>query len=389
MNDYDDFEDYGYYEPSELKSHARKDKIKWIITAVAFALVFVLIGGLCFALFRTNKEESLTGDYAFDIDLNAVTELTEKDLKDSVPISLAAFIGSDTSDTDDEEEPFAYIHMISYSKKYGASTTDEYLKLLGFSDNLFTDTTAIHGDGKTVKRGENEIEFDTDATFDLRSYDSTLSGWDRFCNWLYGVDNGSAWEINDFKPIEEVTEKSISSIYSDAEVANNLKLNEKDVAEFRSWAKSEMESGKKVYLFRFAVTDYIQETLSVQKHGNCSGVPSKTSYPISMAQQAVFLGFEILTVTYNNHGKLTVIPVVESPIHVFDDIDVYLQETPDLEWWQILLAVLALVLLVVILWPVLPYIIQAVIWVIMLPFKLIGAIVNAVKKRRRNKEDDT
>ena len=287
------------------------------------------------------------------------------------------------------EELLSYAE--DYSKKYGVSS-DRYLKLLGFSDALFTDGTAIHGDGKEVKRGENELEFDTDATFDLKSYDSTLSGWDRFLNWWYGVDNGTEWEINDFKPIVEVTEGDISSIYGDGEVGEALKLNERDVPEFRKWADKEIKDGKKVYLFRFAVTDYTQEVLHVQRHGNCSGAVSTTEYPISRAQQAVFLGFEILTVTYNNNGKLTVIPVVQSPIHVFDDVDVYLQEKPPLEWWQIVLAVVLVVLLLVLLWKFLPWIFQAIIWVIMLPFKLIAAlckaISNCVKKRRRKKEEE-
>ena len=277
-----------------------------------------------------------------------------------------------------------------YSKTHGVSS-DPYLKSLGYSDALFTDGTAVHGDGQQVKRGENVIEFDTDAAFDLRSYDSTLSGWDRFLNWWYGVDNGTAWEINDFKPIEEVTEDDLSSLYSDSDVADALKFNERDVTEFRTWAKKEMENGKKVYLFRFAVTDYTQEVLSVQRHGNCGGAVSTTEYPISRVQQAVFLGFEILTVTYNNQGKLTVIPVVQSPIHIFDDVDVYLQEKPPLEWWQIVLAVILVVLLLVLLWKFLPWVLQAIIWVILLPFKgiaaLCKAISNSVKKRRRKKEE--
>lgn len=47
----DDYEDYDFdFENNELKSHKKRDKIKWIITAIAFILVFALIGGL-FAVF--------------------------------------------------------------------------------------------------------------------------------------------------------------------------------------------------------------------------------------------------------------------------------------------------------------------------------------------------
>lgn len=283
----------------------------------------------------------------------------------------------------------------SYSEAHGAASldsTDEaerYLALMGLSSTLFTGTTAVHGDGKEVKRGENILEFDTDATFDLRSYDSTLDGWDRFYNWVYGIKNGSSWEINGMKPIEEVTKNALSSINSDEEIAENLKLNEKDVPEFKSWAEKEIEAGKKVYLFRFAVTDYMQETLSVQKHGNCSGVPSKTAHPISRAQEAVFFGFEILTVTYNNGGKLTVIPVVQSPIHIFDDVDIYLAEDP-LEWWKVLLFIIILLVLFIILLKFCPWLIKGVVFVVALPFKAVVAagkgISKSVKRRREKKQ---
>lgn len=284
----------------------------------------------------------------------------------------------------------------SYSEVHGAASVDSvdeaerYLALMGMSSTLFTDTTAVHGDGKEVKRGENILEFDTDATFDLRSYDSTLDGWDRFHNWWYGIKNGSSWEINDMKPIEEVTNSALSSFNSDEEISEQLKLNEKDVPEFKSWAEKEIEAGKKVYLFRFAVTDYMQEVLDVQKHGDCSGVPSKTAYPISRAQEAVFFGFEILTVTYNNSGKLTVIPVVESPIHVFDDVDIYLAKDPPVSWWVYLLFVVLLLLLIIILLKFCPWLIKGIVFVVALPFKAIAAagkgISKSVKQRRKKKQ---
>lgn len=51
-------------------------------------------------------------------------------------------------------------------------------------------------------------------------------------------------------------------------------------------------------------------------------------------------------------------------------------------WVKILIAVIALILLLVILGPILPYIAKAIVWVIMLPFKGIAAIVKAVKEKR-------
>lgn len=51
-------------------------------------------------------------------------------------------------------------------------------------------------------------------------------------------------------------------------------------------------------------------------------------------------------------------------------------------WVKILIAVIALILLLVIFGPILPYIAKAIVWVIMLPFKGIAAIVKAVKEKK-------
>ena len=78
--------------------------------------------------------------------------------------------------------------------------------------------------------------------------------------------------------------------------------------------------------------------------------------------------------------------MVSSPV---DHISGYTPsvEPDDLDWWKILLAVLALIVLLIIFMPILPYVIKAIVWVILLPFKLIGwifkSISNAVKKRKQ------
>ncbi len=294
-------------------------------------------------------------------------------------------------------------YIAGYAEKFGAVASDEYLTALGYNETLFTDTVAQHGDGKEVKRGENVLEFDTNGTFDLSSYDSTLSGWDRFRDWLYGVDSGGEWEINNMAPIEQVTKESLSALYSDEQISEKYKIDPVDVAEFRRWAKEETDNGKEVYLFRFAVTDYLHEQLHVEDYTD-NGRPYDTTHPLSMVQEAVFLGFEILTLTYNNHGDMTVIPVVQSPINIFDPIDVELAKKPGLPLWAII-AIIVIVLLILILlcifvkpfatlavwlikgaWWVVKHLLILLWWIISAPFRL---IIWAIKRRKEKKEDDT
>ena len=54
-----------------------------------------------------------------------------------------------------------------------------------------------------------------------------------------------------------------------------------------------------------------------------------------------------------------------------------------------MLMIVAAVILILLLSPVLPYIVQAVVWVVMLPFKGIAAFVNAIKKAATKKPKTT
>ena len=52
----------------------------------------------------------------------------------------------------------------------------------------------------------------------------------------------------------------------------------------------------------------------------------------------------------------------------FDAKQHFTQPPAQFQWWKVVLAIIMLVLLVIILWPILPYVINAIIWLICLPF---------------------
>ena len=84
----------------------------------------------------------------------------------------------------------------------------------------------------------------------------------------------------------------------------------------------------------------------------------------------------------------TVLPVVSSPIDNIPDGTPPVHTTSDkrLSWWQILFAVLALILVVILLFKFAPVIVLAVGKVVALPFKAIGAASKKAKERRREKK---
>jgi len=95
----------------------------------------------------------------------------------------------------------------------------------------------------------------------------------------------------------------------------------------------------------------------------------------------VFFDFDVIDLTFNKDGFYHVIPAVSDPIDIVNAITPPVDMGDDLpQWLKVLFGVLLLIVLLVILGPILPYIVKAVVWIIMLPFKAIAAIVNAVKK---------
>ena len=91
---------------------------------------------------------------------------------------------------------------------------------------------------------------------------------------------------------------------------------------------------------------------------------------------------------WDDGEKRVVIPIVSSPIDVVADGTPPVHTTSDKElaWWQILLAVLALILVVWLLLKFAPVIVLAVGKVIALPFKAIGAASKKAKERREEKK---
>ncbi len=110
---------------------------------------------------------------------------------------------------------------------------------------------------------------------------------------------------------------------------------------------------------------------------------TKSTY---MARETVFLDFDIIELTFKRDTTKTIIPVVASPIDVVGGITAPI-EKDGIAWGKLILALLALILLVVVLAPILPYVIRAVIWVISLPFKAIAKLCRFARERRQDRKE--
>ena len=180
--------------------------------------------------------------------------------------------------------------------------------------------------------------------------------------------------------------------------SDNLYVAEGDLDAFKAEYELAKAHDETLYLIRFAVDDYVAAEARQAKldHIGAEGTPfeggmiySEDNTNCYIGKQYIYLDFDIIDLTFNKDNVKTVIPVVMSPMDITSDLTPPAVTTDDDDdWWKIVLAVLCLIILLVILMPILPYLVKAVVWVIALPFKLIGAIFkgigNAVKKRKRS-----
>ena len=98
-----------------------------------------------------------------------------------------------------------------------------------------------------------------------------------------------------------------------------------------------------------------------------------------VAQETVFLDFDIIELTFNRNGSQWVIPVVSSPQDFINSVTAPQKE---IRWWKIVLAVVLLILLLMLLMPVLPTIIQIIVGVILLPFRLVRSVIRSIRKKK-------
>ena len=279
----------------------------------------------------------------------------------------------------------------SYVESYNKSFTDGYINVPGknISHDLFEKSLSAEREAVPYVDGDIHhklVEFDADNTFDMLSYDETHSGWYKFFAGLFGLGpNDVDKSYKGISPIHIVTAEDMAK----DNLAGTLLINGSDDAleEFREFYDDSVKEDKTVVLFRFAQTDY--ENLPVIAYNwasgkNISGQYGKDTYIIT---ESVFLNFDIIELTFNKEGVYTVIPVVNSPIDIYNDITI--PDNSGLEWWQILLAIICLIL---VLWllsvtGILPLVIKLIIWIILLPFKLIKALIKAITKKRKKKKE--
>ncbi len=292
-----------------------------------------------------------------------------------------------------------YEWIKSYNKSYAGGRLP--IKDGSISADLFEadidNDRKMNNENGVIKKGYSYYDFDADVDLQtLKSWsDTSPSFWDNWINFGLGAafTGGPDEASRTAAPIQILKASDLTG--SNTEIANRLMVNISDVdsikAEYNNavTVNGASDEEKVVVLFRFATSDYYSEAIDIiEPDGGFLWSDKHIEGEAYMAKESVFFDFDIIQLTFNKDGVYTVIPVVSSPIDIVNDITPPVNLPDDIQWWKIILAILLIVLLAVILYPVLPYVVQGIIWVIMLPFKAIKAIVGLVKRKRKEKYDD-
>ena len=292
--------------------------------------------------------------------------------------------------------------LYEWIKNYNKSYTSGRLPIKDgkISADLFeSDIDAsrkMNNENGVIKMGYSYYDFDADVDLQtLQSWsDSDPSFWDNWLNFGLGAafTGGPDEETKTVAPIQILKASDLTG--TNTEIAERLLVNVSDVDSIKAeYNNATTVSGindeeRVVVLFRFATSDYYSEAVDIiQLNKGFLWSDKHIDGEAYIAQESVFFDFDIIQLTFNKDGDYTVIPVVSSPIDIVNDVTPPTNISDGLEWWQVILAIVLVVLLLVLCYPILPYIIQGILWVIMLPVKLVKAISKSIKKNKESKEE--
>ena len=260
-----------------------------------------------------------------------------------------------------------------YSSLLFADSIDENRKEFLKANEGLENENYVASSGLVVRDFAAEIE----GEFKIPSEDQ--DEWDKFWN---GID------IVPFKydPIVFVSEGDL--VLDTDTFSKKYRVNPNDVAEFKAFCKESFDKGEVPTLLRFAVTEYYASKARFDYAEEDKF--DMSDYDGYVAQETVFLDFDVLSLTFKDEGSnRNIIPVVASPIDIIHDLTPPEGLVEDEPWWQVIVALLGLILLIVaiiFLWPIISPVLSVVISLIVtaikflfkiltLPFRLLGRLL--------------
>ena len=177
------------------------------------------------------------------------------------------------------------------------------------------------GDGR--KAGHNVYEFDAeDDELEFKVFDPddhTYTSWERLMA-AFGWSAESSTALAGQSPILLIDKSNYYTMFagSSKEISDRLLISETEINKFKDYCEREiLKNGNTVVHFRFACTQYDAAEAEIW---NDNGRGSRVDCDAFMAQQNVFLNFDIISLTFNDDGEYRVLPVISDPVDVVSDL---------------------------------------------------------------------
>lgn len=294
--------------------------------------------------------------------------LAENGDADNYTLSAETLIGNK------EENKKGYFE--TYTEAHGGNLVNDR-----FSEGLF----------ESVAASFTDITISKDETFELTDEVISQNLWQKFVGGGYNVSGTNSYTVSAIKKVENNDFKASAS-----DTCAELYIDESDYNEFKTYYDKAKDKNESVYLFRYYQSDYICYEVAEYERGEGDWTLTSTQFGYNfidtnayLCQMWVQLDFDIIDLTFTKNDVDTVIPVVMSPMDIAADAAPPVITTKNnLKWWQILLACIALIFVIIVLFKLLPFLLYALFKFIVLPFKAIGSASKKLKKRKKEKRGD-
>ncbi len=258
-------------------------------------------------------------------------------------------------------------YIYSYNKSYHKGKIDVYSSVTGtnISNDLFMDLVDA---GHT--RGFNQKIFDADQVdhkFNLLDYGSNHSGWQKFKDYFLSYPQDQSY--TNISPILKIDKGDIA--LSDEEFSTKYLIDIKQVNDFKNYIR---KSSGTVIKFNFGFSQYESNTINQTIRTAIDNV--KEDYGI-MAQETVFLDFDVIWLKFKKGLDETIIPVAALPIDAIADITAppWLPDNPLAKFWEAFVQALMWIAIFII-----GIVIIRILWG---PFKLLFSTIFAKKPKTK------
>ncbi len=286
--------------------------------------------------------------------------------------------------------------LYEYIRNYSKTFVDGRLPIKNgtisadlFEDDIDASRKMNNASGK-IQMGYSCYDFDADLDTQVLSSwsESDPSFWDNWKHFGLGAafTGGPEEASRVVAPIQILGADDLDG--SDAKISERLLVNVKDVESIQETYTEAVENDEVVVLFRFATSDYYAQSATIIEPGaGFLGADKKYENQAYIASESVFFDFDIIQLTFNKEGIYTVIPVVADPIDAIGGITPPVDLPGELEWWQVVFALAMIVLLILLLAPLWPYILKAILWVYDYIARGVRAMARLIKERKSKNTD--